>query len=65
MKRRLYCTISAAFFCIVTVAHATPFADGWFVTVDSVTIPMLVSWLGSIGLACLAVWGSCAARRDN
>jgi len=57
--------MSAALFCIVTVAHATRLANGWVVTVDSVTIPMLVSWFGSIGPACLAVWGFRAARRDD
>jgi hypothetical protein len=65
MNRRLYCTISATLFCIVAVAHATRLANGWVVTVDSVTIPMLVSWLGLTGPACLAIWGFREARRGD
>jgi hypothetical protein len=65
MTRSRYCAVSATLFCLVGIAHATRVANGWVVTVDTVTIPMLVSWLGTFGPACLALWGFSEARRGS
>ena len=63
MNQKTYCGITATVFTIVALAHLTRVFNGWSVEIDTMTVPMLVSWLGFIGPGALAVWGFREARK--
>lgn len=65
MHARTYCRVSAALFAVVALAHFSRIMNGWTLEVESIQIPMLVSWIGLIVPAALAIWGFREARGDH
>ena len=65
MNHRTYCVVSAAIFSVVALAHLTRLFNGWPVEIDTMTVPMLASWLGLIIAGSLAVWGFREARKTG
>lgn len=63
MNKRSYCGVSATLFSVVALAHLTRLFNGWSVEIDTMTVPMLASWLGLIIPGSLAVWGFRQARK--
>jgi hypothetical protein len=63
MNKVTYCGVSAAIFTFVALAHLTRLFNGWSVEIDTMTVPMLASWLGLIIPGSLAVWGFREARK--
>src|SRR5262245_31020192 len=52
-----YATVSALIFALVAIAHLLRIVQQWSVRVESVQVPMSVSWVGLIIAALIAVWG--------
>ena len=65
MNHKNYCRISAALFTLVALAHLSRLINGWPATVDDMTVPMLVSWIGLIVPGALAAWGFREAGRTG
>jgi hypothetical protein len=65
MNNRTYCRASAAIFSVVALAHLTRLVNGWSIDIDTMTVPMLASWLGLIVPGALAVWGFREARKAD
>ncbi len=65
MNHRTYCVVSAAIFSVVALAHLTRLFNGWPVEIDTMTVPMLASWLGLIIPGSLAVWGFREVRKTG
>jgi hypothetical protein len=63
MNKMTYCGVSATLFSVVALAHLTRLFNGWSVEIDTMTVPMLASWLGLIIPGSLAVWGFRQARK--
>jgi len=57
MNHRAYCAVSATLFTLVALAHLARLSNGWSVEIETAVVPMLVSWIGFIATASLAVWG--------
>jgi hypothetical protein len=51
-----YLVISATIFGLVAIGHLLRAINGWALAVGPITIPMSVSWIGSIATAALCVW---------
>jgi succinate dehydrogenase hydrophobic anchor subunit len=56
MTHRNYCTISGLLFLLVALAHLLRIMNGMSVQIDDYSVPMLVSWVGLIVPAVLAIW---------
>lgn len=65
MNKQAYCGVSATLFAIVALAHLLRLFNGWPVEIDTMTIPMLVSWFGFVVPAALAVWGFRESRKTG
>jgi hypothetical protein len=65
MNKMTYCGVSATLFTIVALAHLTRLFNGWSVEIDTMTVPMLASWLGLIIPGSLAAWGIREARKTD
>ncbi len=65
MNHGTYCVVSAAIFSVVALAHLTRLFNGWSVEIDTMTVPMLASWLGLIIPGSLAVWGFREVRKTG
>jgi len=65
MNHRTYCVVSATIFSVVALAHLTRLFNGWPVEIDTMTVPMLASWLGLIIPGSLAVWGFREVRKTG
>ncbi len=63
MNHRTYCGVSATLFSVVALAHLTRLLNGWSIEIDTMTVPMLASWLALIIPGSLAVWGFREARK--
>ena len=63
MNHRTYCGVSATLFSVVALAHLTRLLNDWSVEIDTMTVPMLASWLGLIIPGSLAIWGIREARK--
>ncbi len=63
MNHRTYCGVSATLFSVVALAHLTRLLNGWSVEIDTMTVPILASWLGLIIPGSLALWGFREARK--
>ena len=63
MNHRTYCGVSATLFSVVALAHLTRLLNGWLIEIDTMTVPMLASWLGLIIPGSLAAWGFREARK--
>lgn len=62
MGHKGYCVVSGLIFSLVALAHLLRIVYGLPVQVDVVAVPMLVSWIGLIVTAALAVWAFRVAR---
>ena len=51
-----YCIISGTLFSLVALAHLFRIVFGLPIQIDEYDVPMLVSWVGLIVPAGLAVW---------
>ncbi|MBT8088239.1 MAG: hypothetical protein KJO46_09390 [Gammaproteobacteria bacterium] len=56
MNYRNYCFISGVLFALVALAHLLRIVYSLPVQVDEYAVPMLVSWVGFIVPAALAIW---------
>jgi len=56
MGHQKYCVVSGALFALVALAHLLRIVYGMSIQVDEFVVPMLVSWIGFIVPAALAVW---------
>ena len=46
MTPRFFCLIAAAVFSLIALGHALRVLFGWHVTVESVVVPVWLSWIG-------------------
>jgi len=56
MGYRRYCLISGVLFSLVALAHLLRIVYGMSIQVDEYVVPMIVSWIGLVVPAGLAVW---------
>ena len=56
MGHKNYCTVSGVLFTLVALAHLLRIVNGMSIQVDEYAVPMLVSWMGLVVPASLAVW---------
>jgi len=56
MNHRNYCIVSGLLFSLVALAHLLRIVYGMSIQVDDHEVPMLVSWVGLIVPAALAIW---------
>ncbi len=56
MGHRGYCVASGMLFSLVALAHLLRIVYGLSIQVEDLAIPMLVSWIGLIVPASLAIW---------
>lgn len=56
MGYRRYCIISGVLFSLVALAHLLRIVYGMSIHVDEYVVPMVVSWVGLVVPAGLAVW---------
>lgn len=56
MGQKEYCVVSGVLFALVAMAHLLRIVYGMSIQVDDVVVPMLVSWIGLVVPAALAVW---------
>ncbi len=62
MDYKKYCVVSGGLFGLVALAHLLRILNGAPVQVDTMEIPMLVSWIGLVVPAGLALWAFRIAR---
>ena len=65
MGFRRYCTISGALFSLVALAHLLRIVYGMSIQVDDYFVPMIVSWIGLVVPAGLAVWAFRISRESS
>lgn len=63
MNDRVYLVVSGTFFGFVAVGHLLRVVNGWAVEVGPWSVPMGVSWVGTIFPAVLCVWAFWSASR--
>ncbi len=56
MRQKEYCAVSGVLFAMVALAHLLRILYGMSVQIDEYDVPMLLSWIGLIVPASLAVW---------
>ncbi len=56
MNPRAYLVISGAVFGLVALGHLLRVVNGWTLVIGSWSVPMWISWLGTLGPAVLCVW---------
>lgn len=56
MGHKNYCIVSGVLFALVALAHLLRIVNGMSISVDDYAVPMLVSWIGMIVPAALALW---------
>jgi hypothetical protein len=56
MGSKGYCLVSGVLFSLVALAHLLRIVYGLSIQVDDAAIPMVVSWVGLIVPAGLAIW---------
>jgi hypothetical protein len=62
MTPRIFCLIAAAVFSLIALGHALRVLFGWHVTVESVVVPVWLSWIGLAVATYLAYLGFRASR---
>jgi hypothetical protein len=65
MNSRAYVTVSGTVFLIVAVLHLLRVVNGRVVEVGPWSIPMTVSWLGTIFPAAMCAWAFRVAWRKG
>jgi hypothetical protein len=63
MNTRSYELISGTVFALVATAHLLRVLAGWQIDAGPWSIPMWLSWIGTIGPAALSVWAFRLASR--
>jgi hypothetical protein len=56
MGSKIYCVVSGLLFSLVALAHLLRIVYGLPVQIDDTAVPMVVSWVGLIIPAGLAIW---------
>ena len=56
MSSRAYAAVSGTVFGLVGALHLMRVVNGWVVEVGPWSVPMIVSWLGTIVPAALCSW---------
>jgi hypothetical protein len=62
MTPRIFCLITAAVFALIALGHALRLLFGWHVTVESVVVPVWISWIGLAIAGYLAYQGFRSSR---
>jgi hypothetical protein len=62
MTPRIFCLIAAAVFLLIALGHAIRILFGWHVTVESVVVPVWVSWIAFVAAAYLTYQGFRSSR---
>ena len=62
MTPRIFCLIATAVFFLIALGHAIRFLFGWHVTVESVVVPVWISWIGLAIAGYLAYEGFRSSR---
>ena len=65
MSQRSYQIVSGVLFSLVAVAHLLRLVYQLPIEVDGKTVPMLLSWIGFIVPASLAVWAVLLVRSHD
>ena len=65
MNNRASSLISATLFGIVAILYLLRWLNGWPVTVGPWSVPMWVSWLGTLVPSVLCVWAFSLASRNR
>jgi hypothetical protein len=65
MNARAYPVISGVIFGVVAILHLIRVVNGWAFQLGPWSLPMWISWLGTIGPAVLCVWAIRLASRWN
>ena len=67
MTQRTFFLIAAALFSLIALGHAIRLLFGWHVTVESVVVPVWISWIGLAVATYLAYQGfrSSSRRRSS
>jgi hypothetical protein len=65
MKYRAYCVVSGIVFLLVATGHLIRAVNAWPVHIGSWTLPVWVSWFGTLFAAVLAVWAFRIARQPR
>jgi hypothetical protein len=65
MSRDPYLVISGVIFGVVALLHFLRVVNGWAFEVGPWSVPMWVSWLGTVGPAVLCVWAFRLASRSH
>ncbi len=63
MGTRPYLLFSGMLFVLVALAHLLRVINGWPVTAGPWTVPLWMSWIGTLLPAALALWAFRLARR--
>jgi hypothetical protein len=65
MSSRAYVTFSGSLFGIIAILHLLRVVNGWVVDVGPWSVPMTVSWLGTIVPAALCSWAFRLVSRNE
>jgi hypothetical protein len=65
MKTHAYLVLSGLIFGLVALGHLLRVLNAWPLTCGPWTVPMALSWLGTIGPALLCAWALTLARRSS
>ena len=65
MNHRTYVRISGTIFGIVAILHLLRVVNGWPLELGPRSVPMWISWCGTIGPAILCVWAFRLASRSR
>jgi hypothetical protein len=62
MTPRIFSLIAAAVFLLIALGHAIRLLFSWHVTVESVVVPVWISWIGLVIAGYLAYQGFLSSR---
>ena len=65
MGHKEYCFVSGVLFSLVALAHLLRIVYSMSIVVESVAVPMLVSWIGMTVTAVLASWAFRLSRGSS
>ncbi len=63
-SKTAYLYISGTIFGIVAILHLVRVINGWDFVLGPWSLPMIVSWLGTIGPGFLSVWAFMLASKN-
>ncbi len=64
MTQRIFSLITATVFSLIALLHAGRLLRGWSVTIESVVVPVWISWIGLVIAGYLAYQGFRLARTE-